>query len=164
MREVSTSIDIQARPGCVWQALTDFASYREWLIDAPQITGKLEVGSSLKLRTGLPDAISKAYKLMVHKVDVESELCWSLNSSAFKIFGSRRRFVIKLIEESKVEFVQVEEFGSLISALSAFVSYRGIRQAMEQMNLALKDRAEQLERQFAVETADLTVWPPPVRK
>ena len=164
MREVSTCISIQASPACVWQVLTDFASYREWLTDAPKITGKLEKGNALELSAGVLGEANRIYKLLLRKVDVERELCWSLNTFAPKLFGSERRFVIKAVGADKVEFVQSEVFCSLMSALSAFVSHRSIRQAMEQMNWALKDRAEYLQKQLAAETADKTVWPPPFKK
>ncbi len=164
MKEVRTSIDIHASSASVWQALTDFFSYREWLVDAPKITGKLEEGNSLEFSIGVTGAASRNCKLLLRKVDVERELCWSLNTFAPKLFGSERRFVIKVSDADKVEFIQSEVFWSLASALSAFVSYRSIRQAMEQMNRALKDRAEHLQKQLAVETADTTVWPPPFRK
>lgn len=164
MKEVSVSIDIQASSASVWQALTDFASYPEWLVDAPRITGRLQKGGVLELAAGMPGAESSIHKLRLREVDVERELCWSLNTSAPRLFGSERRFVINPIGMAKVQFTQAEVFTSLISALSAYSSCRGIRQAMEQMNLALKDRAEHLEKQRELETADKTVWPPPPLK
>lgn len=133
-------------------------------MDAPRITGDMKEGSVLELAVGIPGAESSIHKLLLRKVNVERELCWSLNTFAPRLFGSERRFVIRTVDADKVEFIQSEVFTSLISALSAYSSYRSIRQAMEQMNLALKDRAEHLEKQLNLETADRTIWPPPPLK
>lgn len=75
MKEVNTFIDIQASSASVWQALTDFASYPEWLVNAPRITGSLKEGCVLEFAAGMPGAESSIHKLLLHKVDVERELC-----------------------------------------------------------------------------------------
>ncbi|WP_405512784.1 SRPBCC family protein [Streptomyces canus] len=51
MREISTYVDIDAKPRIVWEVLTDFARYPDWNPYVREVTGEVRVGGTPALRT-----------------------------------------------------------------------------------------------------------------
>jgi hypothetical protein len=69
------------------------------------------------------------------------ELKW-LGRSEGDVFNGEHQFLIELIENNKVRFIQSERFtGSMVESLDKWLEI-AVRQNFEAMNKALKDRAE----------------------
>ncbi|MDT0479287.1 MULTISPECIES: SRPBCC family protein [Streptomyces] len=51
MREISTYVDIDAKPRIVWEVLTDFARCPDWNPYVREVTGEIRVGGTPALRT-----------------------------------------------------------------------------------------------------------------
>jgi hypothetical protein len=69
------------------------------------------------------------------------ELRW-LGRSEGDVFNGEHRFLIKPIENNKIHFVQSEEFtGSMVESLEEWLD-TAVKQNFEDMNIALKQRAE----------------------
>lgn len=159
MKEISKWVIIQALPERVWQVLTDFASYPQWLPDAPQISGALEQGQCLQIASGLPAPhASTACTLLLRRAEPPYALYWTLHNSP-GLQSGERRFVIEPLGQNQALFTQAEVFGGLFASTLACLLYSSTRRIFEQMNQAIKARAEQPDNQSFVEAG--TVWPPP---
>ena len=76
MRELTTSIEIDAAPQRVWDVLTDFASYGEWNPFIRSIVGKPDVGTRLRVRIEPPDGRGMTLEPTVRSADPARELSW----------------------------------------------------------------------------------------
>ncbi|HVI77210.1 MAG TPA: SRPBCC domain-containing protein [Candidatus Acidoferrum sp.] len=56
MKRLHSQIDIDASAECVWDILTDFASYPQWNPFIRRIGGELKVGERLEVRLEPPDS------------------------------------------------------------------------------------------------------------
>lgn len=141
-RTISTAIEIDAAPARVWEVLTDFDRYAEWNPFIVSASGVPEVGGRLALRMR---AGGKTFT--VRPTIVESSeghvLRWIGRLGVRGVFDAEH---IHSIEEapSGVRYVQQERFrGILVPVLGKTLA--ATEAAFEQMNLALKNRAEQAE-------------------
>ena len=143
-KEIVTEIEINALPTRVWQVLTDFEKYPTWnpfikkIIGIPARNEKLEVH--------MPDPRGG---MMVFSPDVlvaerERELRW-LGRSEGDVFNGEHRFLIEPIgnnNNNKGRFTQSEKFtGSMVESLEGWLD-TAVKQNFEDMNRALKQRAE----------------------
>ncbi len=159
MKSISKSIIIHAPAERVWQVLTDFAAYPEWLLGAPQISGVLEPGQCLQIASGLPAPHAPiACTLLLRRVTPPYELRWALHQSP-GLSGGERRFAIEIIGQDQVRFTQSEVFHGVFAPALACLLSPATRQAFHRMNQALKARAEQPAPPSIAE--ETTVWPPP---
>ncbi len=71
----------------------------------------------------------------------DRELRW-LGRSEGDVFNGEHRFLIEPIENNKMHFIQTEKFtGSIIESLEEWLD-TAVKQNFEEMNRALKQRAE----------------------
>jgi len=165
VKEIAVSVEIQAPAARVWQVLTEFASYPQWLPSVHRASGPVETGGCLEISAGTSEAPPRTARMRLSKVERERELCWT-NTSGFIFFKSERRFKIEPLSQDRVRLVQAEVFGSPIAAfldrVLDHVLFGGMtRGANAEMSQLIKARAELLERQTMGGYGDETVWPPP---
>jgi hypothetical protein len=144
-KEISTKIEINASPSRVWQILTDFEKYPTWNPFIKKISGI--PARNEKLEVHMPDPRGG---MMVFTPDVlvaqrERELRW-LGRSEGDVFNGEHCFLIEPIENNnnnnKVHFTQSEKFtGSIAASLEGWLD-TVVKQNFEDMNRALKQRAE----------------------
>ena len=142
MRELQASIDIETSGERVWHVLTDFAAYPEWNPFIRRISGEPAVGGRLQVRIEPPGARGTTFRPIVLVVEPARELRWLGSLLVPGLFDGEHIFLIEPVQPTRVRFVQRERFGGLLvpffrKALTA------TRAGFEQMNLALKGRAEQ---------------------
>ncbi|HJK92744.1 MAG TPA: SRPBCC domain-containing protein [Polyangiaceae bacterium LLY-WYZ-15_(1-7)] len=147
MPTVRTEIEIDASPEVVWQVLTDLGTYADWnpVVMAPRCRGPLGPGADFdfRLKLGFLEAPIEA---VIVRAD-GSELRWE---------GPRRKlqkplargshyFRLEPIGEGRTRVVHGEEFGGPLFALPWRVLGPRIGRAYDQLNAALKRRAESVE-------------------
>jgi hypothetical protein len=143
MKEVFSEIEIQAPAGRVWQVLTDFASYPEWNPFIRRISGHPKEGMRLKVYIEPPGAKGRTFRSKVIKAEPKRELRWLGRLLIPRLFDGDHIFTINYIGRERVRYVQREIFsGVLVSSLAHDMEMK-IRLGFEQMNQALKARAEQ---------------------
>lgn len=141
-KEVFTEIEIQAPAGRVWQVLTDFASYPEWNPFIRRISGQPKEGTRLKIYIEPPGVKGRTFRPKVLKAEPKHQLRWLGRLLVPGLFDGDHILTIERIGSGRVRFVQREIFSGLLVFSFAHGVDVKIRLGFEQMNQALKVRAE----------------------
>jgi hypothetical protein len=142
MREIRTETLIDAPAERVWLVLTDFAVYPEWNPFIRRARGEAKVGSRLEVEIHPPDSRPMTFRPRVLVADPGRELRWLGNLWVQGLFDGEHAFTIETLDEARVRFVQDERFGGLLVPLLWKTMERATRRGFEEMNRALKQRAE----------------------
>jgi hypothetical protein len=142
--QLHTEIAIEAAPERVWDVLTDFPAYPAWNPFIPHISGSGTVGSRLDVQLQPPGGRGMRMRPTVLAAVPSQELRWVGHVGLPGLFDGEHRFHIEPLAADRVRFVQEERFtGLLVPFILRFIE-RSTRRGFEDMNLALKARAEQL--------------------
>jgi hypothetical protein len=141
MRTIETQIDIAASASRVWQILTDFPAYPEWNPFIIKIEGRPEVGARLRVRVSPPGRTAITSKPTVLEVAREWELRWRGRRIAPGFFGGEHSFRIRT-RGRFCRFLQSERFTGIMVRVIPDNLFDAIQRGFEEMNAALKLRAE----------------------
>ncbi len=142
MKELRTEIEINASPERVWQLLTDFASFPEWNPFIRQAIGEPRKGAQLQVYLQPSGAKGMTFRPKVLKAEPNRELRWLGHFLIPGLFDGEHIFTIEPLEAGSVRFVQREVFTGLLVPLFARSLDKDTRRGFEEMNQALKLRAE----------------------
>jgi hypothetical protein len=144
-KEIITEIEINASPSQVWQVLTDFEKYPTWNPFIKKISGVAARNEKLEVHMPDPRGGTMVFTPTVLVAERDRELRW-LGRSEGDVFNGEHRFLIELIQNNnKVHFTQSEKFtGSMVESLEGWLD-TAVKQNFEDMNRALKQRAENPE-------------------
>lgn len=136
-KEINTSIIINATTQQVWNVLTDFDSYPLWNPFVKSITGKVAVNNRVKIK--LP---GMQFKPVVLAFEANRELRWLGNLLVKGLFDGEHQFLLRDNGNGTTTFLHSEKFSGLLVPIFSKKLDTETRQGFEQMNLALKERAE----------------------
>jgi hypothetical protein len=154
MKEQHSQIGINASAERVWDILTDFASYPQWNPFIRSISGELKVGERLEVRLEPPDSRSITLRPTVLRAEPNRVMRWVGHLFVPGMFDGEHSLVIEPLEENRVRFVQHEAFkGVLVSLLARSLDNNTLR-GFEEMNEALKERAEALPNSTDLRTSE----------
>ena len=142
-KEIVTKIEINAPTSRVWQILTDFEKYPTWNPFIKKISGIPARNEKLEVHMPDPRGGTMVFTPTILVAESNRQLRW-LGKSEGDAFNGEHRFLIDLIENNnnKVRFTQSEKFtGSMVASLEGWLD-TAVRQNFEDMNRALKQRAE----------------------
>jgi hypothetical protein len=144
VKELRTEIDIDATGERVWQVLTDFASFPRWNPFIRQASGEPRSGAKLEV-TFQPSGVSRAmsFKPRVLRAEPGRELRWKGHLIMPGIFDGEHIFMIDPVSATRVRFTQREVFTGLLVPLMARALDSDTRRGFEEMNQAIKERAEE---------------------
>ncbi|MCF2972057.1 SRPBCC domain-containing protein [Synechococcus sp. Nb3U1] len=142
MKEISTSIDINASVQKVWQILMDFSAYEQWNPFIRSIEGQAREGSQLQVQIQPPGGQRMAFKPTVVAVLPEREFGWLGHFILPGLFDGEHRFQLETLGEHRVRLTHSERFSGLLLPLLSKSLDTTVRQGFEAMNQALKSRAE----------------------
>lgn len=143
MKQLHTEIEIQAPAERVWEVLTDVASYPEWNPFIRSITGRPAPGERLETRLEPPGGRGMTFKPKVLNAEPSRELRWLGHLLVPGLFDGEHSFTIEPLEENRVRFVQREAFKGWLVPLFARSLETNTHRGFEEMNRALKERAEE---------------------
>ena len=144
MKELRTEIEIQASAERVWQLLTDFPSFPQWNPFIRKASGNIRVGERLEVNIQPSGASAMTFRPTVLKVEPNRELRWLGHLLISGLFDGEHIFTIEPLGEGRVRFTQREVFTGLLVPLFARGLDTDTRRGFEEMNQALKTRAEQV--------------------
>lgn len=141
MKELRTEIEIHAAPEKVWGILTDLSRWSEWN-PSFKVVGKAEPGESVAL--SFPSGkgeMTLHCKVCVYEPN--KKLAWQYHVGLPFLFRGEHSFTIEPAGEGRVRFIDIEVFNGLLVPLQAKDIDTNTRRSFEQMDQALKARAEQ---------------------
>ena len=142
MRELNTEIKINASANRVWQLLTDFQAYPQWNPFIRSIEGKPEPNSKLKIFIQPSGTSGMKFSPTVLKAEPQKELRWLGSLWIRGLFDGEHILIIEPLDENRVKFVQSEKFNGLLVPLFWRSLDTDTRRGFNEMNTALKERAE----------------------
>lgn len=150
MRELSTTIDIDASPEDVWRVLTDFEHYSEWN-PFMRVTGRPNEGARLVVDLTPPGGRGVQFRPTVTHVDHGRELRWLGHLFVPGLYDGEHRFTLDA-RGGGTRLTHAESFGGVLAGLvNRFVGDSTAR-GFEAMNTALKTQVETLADRRPVES------------
>ncbi len=143
MKEIKTSVEIQASAERVWQVLTDFSNYPQWNPFIRQISGTVREGTRLEVTLGPPGTRPMTFRPVLLKVQANRELRWLGRLLVPGLFDGEHSFVIETIDQRRVRFIHSEEFSGLLVPVFARSLDANTQRGFAEMNQAIKTQAEQ---------------------
>jgi hypothetical protein len=141
VREVETSVRIDATPERVWEVLVDFPSYPEWNPFVTSVTGDPAVGTKLRVTLRPPGGRGMTFRPKVLVAEPGHELRWIGHLLIPGLFDGEHRFVIEPTGLDSCTLTQAERFSGVLVALFG----QGLKKTeagFDSMNQALKARCE----------------------
>jgi hypothetical protein len=142
MKDLHSEIEIDAPAERVWHLLTDFASYPQWNPFIRSIRGQPIRGEGLEVRIEPPGGRGMTFKPKVLNAEDNRELRWLGHLLVPGLFDGEHSFTIESLAKNRVRFVQREAFKGLLVPLFARSLETNTQRGFEEMNRALKERAE----------------------
>jgi hypothetical protein len=142
VKEVRSEIDINSYPESVWRILIDFATYEQWNPFINKIVGVPTKGSKIDIFIETSSGKNRKYSPTVTKVEEGHELRWFGKSSLPGFLNAEHIFTIEELQPECVRFIQREVFDGLLTRVFGKGVDTDIRQGFQDMNDALKKRAE----------------------
>lgn len=142
MKEVRSEIEINSYPESVWRILIDFAAYDQWNPFINKIIGLPTEGSKIDIHIETPSGKNRKYSPRITKVEEGRELRWFGKSSLPGFLNAEHIFIIEELQPERVRFIQRELFDGLLTRVFGKGVDTDIRQGFQDMNDALKKRAE----------------------
>jgi hypothetical protein len=144
MKELHSEIEIYAPAERVWRLITDFPSYPRWNPFIRRISGEPTTGERLEVRIEPPGGRGMTFRPTVLKAEPNRELRWLGHLLVPRLFDGEHSLTIQPLGEHRVRFVQSEVFRGLLVPLFARSLDDNTKRGFEEMNHALKVRAETL--------------------
>ena len=142
MKSIHTEIEIDASPAQVWDILMDFEKYPEWNPFIKSISGNATVGGNLKVVMQQPDSKSMTFKPKCLIAEPNKEFRWLGHLFIKGLFDGEHIFKLREREGGTTKLVQCENFNGLLLPIFWKQLNSKTISAFEQMNTALKNRAE----------------------
>jgi hypothetical protein len=138
-RAISSDILIHNSPRSVWQVLTVTSEYPSWNPMINRISGDLREGNVIEVDEGV------VFHPQVLAFRIDRELRWKGHVWIPGIFDGEHRFLLEAQGED-TRLIQSESFtGILVGRLTRGIIDETV-EAMQEMNRALKTRAESVAR------------------
>ncbi len=142
MKQIHTEIEIHAPAGEVWRVLTDFAAYPQWNPFVRRVEDEVRVGGRLHVYIQPSGGKGMSFRPTVLVADPDREFRWLGHLWVPGLFDDEHSFVIEPAGHGRVRFIQRERFGGLLVPLLSKMLDGETRSGFEEMNRALKVRAE----------------------
>jgi hypothetical protein len=142
MKEITSSIEINAPAKRVWEILANLKSHADWNPFIRSANGEVKAGAKLDIFIQPVGGSGMRFKPTVLKAEAGRELRWIGRLIFPGLFDGEHSFVIEPLGENYVRLTQSEKFTGLLVRLFAKGLDGGTLQGFELMNRALKARAE----------------------
>ena len=140
MTRITATIDIAAPPEAVWKTLMDWDSYADWNPTLRGIAGQPRKGAKITVSIASPVGVL-AIPAVVTRLAVGSGITWH---SKMRLSGLFDRDHILEVSPDPVgcRFTQTQTFAGVLAPGASVVATGTVRDGLEKMNAALKDRVE----------------------
>ena len=141
-RTIRSAIEIRAPLDVVWRVLTDFEAYPAWNPHVRRVLGKPRIGGRITIHTQPPGSRTVVMRPVILNWTPPRELRWRATFVSRRLFSGEHGFRLEETAPNRVRFAQDETFSGLLVPLYARLRLAATRRGFEQMNEALRERAE----------------------
>jgi hypothetical protein len=142
MHEIRTEITIESPAKRVWGILTDFPAHAEWNPFVRQIEGEPKKGARLTIRIQPPGGRGMTFRPTVLAAEAGRELRWLGRLVMPGLFDGEHYFLLEEVEGGRTRLTHGERFSGVLVGFAKGGLEGGTRAGFEEMNRALKARAE----------------------
>jgi hypothetical protein len=142
VKELRAEVEIDATLERVWHVLTDFSSYPDWNPFIRRACGPVQAGGRLEVNIQPSGASGMTFRPTVLKVEPHRELRWLGRLLIPGLFEGEHVFTLEALGDHRVRFVQREVFRGILVPLLSRSLDRDTQRGFDEMNTALKARAE----------------------
>lgn len=142
-KQLHAEIEIEATPDRAWEVLTDFATYHDWNPFIVQAAGQPVPGTRLELHMRLSGRRPTTIRPEVLEADPAHRLRWLGRLLVPGLFDGEHTFTLHPAGPGRTRLTQHEEFRGLLAPLVLKLIAKPTLVSFNQMNQALKARAEQ---------------------
>jgi hypothetical protein len=146
MKEIISQIEIGAPAQCVWEVLLDFDSYPEWNPFITAISARTGVRTELKLRTRVPGRPALSSRANLLTFEPGRQLSWQGHRLVPGLLEREHALELEPSPAARVRVRHSLRIKGLLGPLFPLKT-EPTRQALDQMNEALKNRAEAVREQ-----------------
>ncbi|MBS7705652.1 SRPBCC domain-containing protein [Chelatococcus asaccharovorans] len=139
---LTTQIAIAAPAARIWQILMDFAAYPEWNPFIRSAQGTPQPGERLTVHIQASGTKGMTFRPKVLAATPEQELRWLGHLGIPGLFDGEHLFTLHPVSATACAFQQAEAFRGLLVPLFRGALDRDTKRGFEEMNQALKARAE----------------------
>lgn len=146
MEHINESVEINASPQQVWQALLDFARYPDWNPFIIELNGRAEVGASLEEWVVISKEKRVRFKTTILALEPAKKLVWRGVYGAGWLLNGVHQFILEPLSNGpdgqntqRTRLTQKETFSGV---LLPFMNMEESRQGYRTMNEALKQWVE----------------------
>ncbi len=137
-----TTFPVAASAETVWAILVDFDRWSEWNPSVPSISGDARVGSTLAMMLEMPLRPSAKVKAKFTELDPERRFSWHGTIGGNRFFAGTREFEIDPQADGTVLVTHVETVTGMFFPVFRALMGSAIQEHHNNLNAALKDRAE----------------------
>jgi len=141
-RRIDTHVEIESSARRVWEILADFPAYARWNPFILTIAGAAVRGGQLTVVIRPAGGRGTTFRPIVLAADPNRELRWLGRLILPGLSDGEHVFTIAPFSTGRVRFSQRETFRGLLVPLLPRSSWERTRRGFEEMNSALKRRAE----------------------
>ena len=141
-RTIRSAIEIRAPLDVVWRVLTDFEAYPAWNPHVRRILGRPRLGGRITIHTRPPGGRTVVMRPVILNWMPPRELRWRATFVSRRLFSGEHGFRLEETAPNRVRFAQDDTFSGLLVPLYARLRLAATRRGFEQMNEALRERAE----------------------
>jgi hypothetical protein len=142
-KQLRSEVEVEAPPDRVWEVVTDFAAYEQWNPFIVRAAGQPVPGSRLELHMRLRGQRTTTFRPEVLEAEPARRLRWLGRVLMPGLFDGEHHFTIDPAGPGRTRLVQQEEFRGLLARPLLALIARPTLDGFQQMNQALKARAEQ---------------------
>lgn len=142
MKNIETSIVINASVEKVWNILTNFQEYPEWNPFIISIKGQPVKGGTLTSTIKMSNQKTQTFRPIITELKDQEEFRWVGKLFVKGLFDGEHYFKVSSVDEGKTKLIHGENFsGLLVGPILKAVKEDTVK-GFHQMNAALKSMAE----------------------
>jgi hypothetical protein len=142
--EVRHTVDIDAPPERVWDAVVDFAGYSAWNTQLAYLAGEVKPGGQLHLKLSVEGTTPYEFKPVISHFEAHRRFAWIARTGLPRLFDGEHFFELERLPSGATRLTNREEYRGVLSLVMERLPMMASAPAgFEKMNLELKRYVEQ---------------------
>lgn len=141
MKQIETTIDINASPKQVWNVFTDFEGHEKWNPFIKSFDGEIKEGNQIEVTMQPPGMNPMTMKPKILVFDRNKEFRWKGRLLIPGLFDGEHYFKLKENDDGTTTFIHGEKFSGILVGLFGGI-LKKTEEGFKLMNVALKTLCE----------------------